>query len=98
MRDRRRAHSQELRARRPRPGRSGFFGVRACVPFWRRQLSRGVCVWRKVPEKRNLCPMKAMLCKEYGPPESLVLTELASEPCGAQQLKIGVHACGVNFP
>ena len=42
--------------------------------------------------------MKAMLCKEFGPPESLVLTELPSEPCGAQQVKIGVHACGVNFP
>ncbi len=42
--------------------------------------------------------MKAMLCKEFGPPESLVLTELPSEACGAQQVKIGVHACGVNFP
>jgi len=42
--------------------------------------------------------MKAMLCKEFGPPESLVLSEIESEPVGAQQVKIGDYACGVNFP
>lgn len=42
--------------------------------------------------------MKAMLCKEYGPPEKLVLDDIPSESPGAGQVKIGVRAAGVNFP
>ena len=42
--------------------------------------------------------MKAVLCKSFGPPESLVLEEIESSPLGADQVRIGVHACGVNFP
>jgi NADPH2:quinone reductase len=42
--------------------------------------------------------MKAMLCKEYGPPESLELSEIESEPVGSNQVRIGVHAAGLNFP
>jgi NADPH2:quinone reductase len=42
--------------------------------------------------------MKAILCKEYGPPESLVLEDLPSEPVSSGQVKIGVRAAGVNFP
>lgn len=42
--------------------------------------------------------MKAMLCKEYGPPDKLVLEEVPSEPPGAGQVKIAVRAAGVNFP
>jgi NADPH:quinone reductase len=42
--------------------------------------------------------MKAMLCKEYGPPEKLVLEDIPSESPGAGQVKIGVRAAGVNFP
>jgi NADPH2:quinone reductase len=42
--------------------------------------------------------MKALLCKEYGPPESLVLEEVPSEPTPGGQLKIRVRAAGVNFP
>lgn len=42
--------------------------------------------------------MKAMLCKEYGPPEKLVLEDIPSEAPGAGQVKIGVRAAGVNFP
>ena len=42
--------------------------------------------------------MKAMLCKAHGPPESLVLEELESPPLGARDVRIDVHAAGVNFP
>jgi NADPH2:quinone reductase len=42
--------------------------------------------------------MKAMLCKAFGPPESLVLEEVPSKPLAAGQVRIAVHAAGVNFP
>ena len=42
--------------------------------------------------------MKALLCKEYGPPESLVLTDVPSPVAKAGQVVISIRACGVNFP
>ena len=42
--------------------------------------------------------MKAVLCKAYGPPESLVLEEVAPLHAGRGQVVIDVKACGVNFP
>lgn len=42
--------------------------------------------------------MKAMLCKAYGPPESLVLEDIASPPVGPDEVRIRVRAAGVNFP
>jgi NADPH:quinone reductase len=42
--------------------------------------------------------MKAMLCKKYGPPESLVLEEVPSPKPGDGQVLISVKAAGVNFP
>jgi NADPH:quinone reductase len=42
--------------------------------------------------------MRAVICKEYGPPESLVVGELETRPVGENDVRIGVHACGVNFP
>ncbi len=42
--------------------------------------------------------MKAVLCKAFGPPESLVVEELPSPPVAAGCVKIAVRACGVNFP
>lgn len=42
--------------------------------------------------------MKALLCKEYGPPESLVLEDVAAPTPGDGEIRIGVRACGVNFP
>ena len=42
--------------------------------------------------------MKAVLCKAYGPPESLVIEEVESLRPGPGQVVIGVKACGVNFP
>ncbi len=42
--------------------------------------------------------MKAMLCKEFGPPESLVLEDIAPPPMGERDVRVRVHAAGVNFP
>jgi NADPH:quinone reductase len=42
--------------------------------------------------------MKAVLCKSYGPPESLSFEEIDSPPLARGGVRIGVHACGVNFP
>ena len=42
--------------------------------------------------------MKAVLCKSYGPPESLVLEETASLRPAEGQVVIAVKAAGVNFP
>lgn len=42
--------------------------------------------------------MKAMLCKAYGPPESLVLEDIAAPAVGADEVKIRIRAAGVNFP
>ncbi|HEY6410013.1 MAG TPA: NADPH:quinone oxidoreductase family protein [Ktedonobacteraceae bacterium] len=42
--------------------------------------------------------MKAILCKAYGPPESLVIEDIASPTPGKGQVVVSVKACGVNFP
>ena len=42
--------------------------------------------------------MKAVLCKAYGPPESLVIEDIEPLKPGIGQVVIGVKACGVNFP
>ncbi len=42
--------------------------------------------------------MKAVLCKEYGPPASLVIEDIASPTPGKDQVVVSVKACGVNYP
>src|SRR5205807_10365179 len=42
--------------------------------------------------------MKAILCKQYGPPESLVLEELPPLKAGKGQVVVSIKAAGVNFP
>ena len=42
--------------------------------------------------------MKALLCKQYGPPESLVLEDIPRPEPGDGQVLLRVRACGVNFP
>ena len=42
--------------------------------------------------------MKAILCKEYGKPDTLVLEEVATPSVEAGKLLIQVMACGVTFP
>ena len=42
--------------------------------------------------------MKAVLCKAFGPPESLVVEEAPSPIAGPGEVVISVKAAGVNFP
>ncbi|MCP5267056.1 MAG: NADPH:quinone oxidoreductase family protein [Burkholderiaceae bacterium] len=42
--------------------------------------------------------MRALLCKAWGPPESLVVEEVADLQAKPGEVVIDVHAAGVNFP
>ena len=42
--------------------------------------------------------VKAVLCKEFGPPESLVVDEVPNPEVQAGQVLVDVKATGVNFP
>jgi NADPH:quinone reductase len=42
--------------------------------------------------------MKAMLCEKFGPPEDLVLKDVADLNPSQGQVRIATEACGVNFP
>jgi NADPH:quinone reductase-like Zn-dependent oxidoreductase len=42
--------------------------------------------------------MRAVVCQVYGPPEDLVLTDVADPVPGPGQLLVRVHAAAVNFP
>jgi len=42
--------------------------------------------------------VKAVLCKQHGTPQDLVIADVASPDMAADQVRIGVKACGVNFP
>ncbi len=42
--------------------------------------------------------MKAVLCKEYGPPEKLVIEEVESPRAARGQVVISVKACSLSFP
>jgi NADPH2:quinone reductase len=41
--------------------------------------------------------MKAVLCKEWGNPSTLVVEEIESEPLAPGEVRIAVHASGLNF-
>lgn len=42
--------------------------------------------------------MRAVLCKEFGPPETLVVEEVDDPVPSANQVVVDVAGCGVNFP
>jgi NADPH2:quinone reductase len=42
--------------------------------------------------------MRAIVCKEFGPPEKLVVEELPTPAITDHQVLLDVKACGVNFP
>lgn len=42
--------------------------------------------------------MKTLLCKEFGPPEKLVLEDVDAPKAGPGQIVVQIKACGVNFP
>lgn len=41
--------------------------------------------------------MKAMICREWGPPGNLMLADLPSPPIGPGQVRVRVRAAGLNF-
>jgi NADPH2:quinone reductase len=41
---------------------------------------------------------KTVVCRELGPPERLRLESFASAPLGPGQVRVAVHAAGINFP
>ena len=41
---------------------------------------------------------KAVICRELGPPESLRLEPFASAPLTRGQVRVAIHAAGINFP
>jgi NADPH2:quinone reductase len=41
---------------------------------------------------------KAVFCRELGPPEKLSLEDFASPPLARGQVRITIHAAGINFP
>ena len=42
--------------------------------------------------------MKAVMCKEFGPPETLIVEDIPSPEPGPGQVVLDVHAAAVNFP
>jgi len=42
--------------------------------------------------------MRAVVCEELGPADKLKVLELPSPELKKGQIRVGVHACGVNFP
>ena len=43
-------------------------------------------------------PMKAILCRKLGPPETLTFEDIPPPNMGPSDVRINVHAAGVNFP
>jgi len=41
---------------------------------------------------------KAVVCRELGPPERLRLESFASAPLAQGQVRVAIHAAGINFP
>src|SRR3977135_182247 len=41
---------------------------------------------------------KAVVCRELGPPEGLRLETFASAPLTPGQVRVAIHAAGINFP
>jgi NADPH2:quinone reductase len=51
--------------------------------------------------ERGLMPKaftRAVICRELGPPESLRLETFASAPLAQGQVRVAIHAAGINFP
>lgn len=42
--------------------------------------------------------MKAVICKQWGPPEQLVVEEVPTREPGPGEVRIRIHAASVNFP
>lgn len=42
--------------------------------------------------------VRAVVCRRLGPPEDLRIEELPPAPLGPGEVRVAIHACGVNFP
>ena len=42
--------------------------------------------------------MKAVMCKQWGPPEQLVVEDVPTREPGPGEVRIRIHAASVNFP
>ena len=42
--------------------------------------------------------MRALVCREYGPPERLVIEDLPDPAPGPGEVLVGIRAAGINFP
>src|SRR3954464_5023036 len=41
---------------------------------------------------------RAVVCRELGPPETLRLEKFVSTPLASGQVRVAIHAAGINFP
>src|SRR3954451_7332437 len=41
---------------------------------------------------------KAVVCRELGPPERLRLEKFTAAPLASGQVRVAIHAAGINFP
>src|SRR5262249_12532027 len=53
---------------------------------------------RRRHPKMQGATMKALLCRKFGPPESLTVEDVPSPTAGPGQIVVSVAAAGVNFP
>jgi NADPH2:quinone reductase len=42
--------------------------------------------------------MRALVCREYGPPDKLVIEDMEDPSPGDGEVVVDVHAAGINFP
>lgn len=52
-------------------------------------------ICRLVPKGKR---MKAVMCRNWGPPDALLVEDLPSPKPGNGQISVSVKASGVNFP
>ena len=74
-------------------GRRRYWSSRARESTLEREVFVRAGVGPREPKK-----MKAILCKQYGPPESLVYEDLPSPVAAAGEIVIATKAASVNFP
>src|SRR5713101_5479402 len=91
-----RRRSGRARPRLPRLSAAGARGGAAlCL---RARAAAGAPLNQERPAGGRLSMPQAVLCRKLGAPEDLALEEVAPAPLGPGQLRIAIHAAGINFP